>query len=115
MAPPLKLSKPTKLKDLFFWCEGFHVWRITMALQTVQSKHLQQISIRLSITSANPAEETVHGEWLDLDRLLVRFWTSHSIRPKIKYSVKGGDNPRAFVLSSLPELTSRGLIDLVED
>ena len=54
---------------------------------------------------------------MDLDRLLVRFWESHSIRPKIR---RGGVSRREkedaidCVLRLLPEMTKRELIDLVE-
>jgi hypothetical protein len=108
--PPLDFSKATKLKDLSFQCQGPNVQRITAALQTVQSKNLQQITIHsLYGISAN----LVRQEWRDLDRLLVQFWT---IRPKITYkALEGGGDLRALALSLLPELMQRGAIDLVEE
>jgi hypothetical protein len=56
-----------------------------MALQTVESKNLQQITIHYPTILTGTIEEAVHQaqEWQELDRLLVQFWTSRSIRPKI--------------------------------
>jgi hypothetical protein len=113
--PSLDLSRATKLKDVEFRCERLSIQRTTMALQTLKSKNLRQITIHPDATLANPIGETVHREWQDLDHLLVRFWTSHSIRPKIKYELReGGNDLRDLVPSLLPELTKRGLVDLVE-
>jgi hypothetical protein len=108
--PSLDFSKATKLKELVFYCGEPNVQRITMALQTVQSKNLQQITICPYGSWENPVEEDVRQEWQDLDHLLVQFWTSCSIRPRIIY----GDYLRALVPNLLPELTRRGLVDLVE-
>jgi hypothetical protein len=129
-APPLDLSRATNLKDLSFTCGGSDIQRVTMALQTVQSKNLQQITIYPCKTfgdlqqiythpygtPGNPVDEAVLQQWQDLDRLLVQFWTSHSIRPKITYEVgKGQKDWGALVPRLLPELTRRGLYDLVEN
>jgi hypothetical protein len=115
--PPLDLSEATKLKDLSLRFGGPNVQRITMALQTVRSKSLQRIAIRpLYITSESLGGETVRQEWQDLDRLLVRFWTSHSIRPKIVYGAgKGESGLRDLAPGLLPELTRRGVVDLVKE
>ena len=110
--PPLDLSEATRLKDLSFQCGGPSIQRFTMALQTVQSENLEQITIHPYATFADLTEERVRQEWQDLDRLLVQFWTLRSIRPKIKYEVgKGGNDLKAFAPSLLPELTRRGLVD----
>jgi hypothetical protein len=128
-APPLNLSTATKLKDLSFQCRRSDIQRVTMALQSVQSENLQQIIIYPLAVSAdlelfnihpygtpgNPVKETVLQEWRDLERVLVRFWTSHSIRSKILYKAgKGQKDWEALVPRLLPELTRRGLFDLVE-
>jgi hypothetical protein len=86
-----------------------------MALKTVQSKNLQQITIHSRVTFANQIGETDHQAWQDLDRQLVQFWTSHSIHPKFTYEGMRVDGLRAFAPSLLPELTGRGLVDLIED
>jgi hypothetical protein len=111
--PPLDLSKAVKLKELLFRCGKLNLPRITMALQTVQSKNLQQITINPYGTFVNPIGATDPQEWQDLDRLLVQFWTSHSIRPKIVYQAGKGLND--LVPSLLPELMGRGAVYLVED
>jgi len=81
-----------------------------VSLQTVGSKNLQQITIHPHPTALTGTE--VRQEWQNLDHLLVRFWTSHSIRPRILY--KGGRETRDHASSMLPELTRRGLVDLVD-
>ena len=100
-----------------------------MALQTVQSKNLQWITIspcatitdlprirnHPPLTIANMVGETVRQERQDLDRLLVQFWTSHSIHPRITYEAGSvGSELGALLPSLLPELTRRGLVDFVE-
>jgi hypothetical protein len=114
--PPLDLSKATKLRDLSFRCERPNTRRITMALQSVKSENLRQITIHPSGTFARPIGPAEPREWHDLDRLLVQFWTSHSIRPTIRY--KAGERGRDFGRLArllLPELTERGLVDLVAE
>jgi hypothetical protein len=103
---PLDLSKPTKLKGLLFQCGVLNIGWITTVLQTVQSDHLQWITVHAYGTLVNLVEETVLQEWQELDCLLVQFWATHSIRPKIKYEVRKGQR-------LLPELVRRGLFDLV--
>ena len=99
-----------------------------MALQTITSEHkdFQQISIRfpndiaLDSPGANIREEIgeiVYEQWLDLDRILIRFWESHSIRSKITYPYGLGDGPKEVmdcVSCLLPEIMKRGIADLVE-
>jgi len=99
-----------------FLCRRSRIHPIVTALQTVESKNLQRITVRLyTVTTEDPVEEMVRQEWLDLDRLLVRFWTSHSIRPRLMYEpVPGGKDMRDYAPGLLPELTRRGLVDLVE-
>ena len=112
----LDLSKTTKLKDLTFQGSMSSVRWIVAILQTVESKNLQQITIYpYSSPLGSLAEQTDHQEWQDLDRLLVQFWTSYSIRPQLMYSPDdGGRGTRDHAQSLLPGLTRRGLVDLVE-
>jgi hypothetical protein len=88
-----------------------------MALQTVQSKNLQQITINPYGIFASRIEEEARQELQELDRLLVQFWTSHSIRPRIKYGAgkAGDDDLEALAPSLLPELTRRGAVDLIKE
>jgi len=113
----IDLSKATKLKHLTFL--GRHprstVQWITAALQTVNSKTLQSITIDQDGGRPETIGEGFHKEWQDLDRLLVQFWTSHSIRPQMMYVAwEGRKDLRDCRSSLLPELTRRGLVDLVK-
>lgn len=77
-----------------------------MALQTVESKKFQQITIHLYATAfEDELEETVYRGWEVLDHLLVQFRTSRSIRPKVTYEVSAGDGLEDCASILLPELT----------
>jgi len=98
-----------------------------MALRTITPKHqdLQQVSIHVPFytalvnTDANVREvigEAVRQHWFDVDRLLVQFWESHSIRPSLESGVpvREGRDMRSCIGLLMPEVTRRGIIDLVE-
>ena len=87
-----------------------------MALQTVESENLLRITVRPDAdTFVRTIKEPVRQQWRDLDRLLVQFWTSHSIRPKITFEAGARRKDiRDYAPNLLPELTRRGLVDLVE-
>jgi len=113
----LDLSKATKLKHLTFLRASMRspVPWITVTLKTVESKHLQSITICLDSNVLEMVGASACRGWNDLDRLLVQFWTSHSISPQVMYPVgNGGKGLRGVVPRLLPELTRRGLVDLVE-
>jgi len=113
----IDLSKATNLKDLTFLRKHPRstVRWITAALQTVDSKSLQSIIIDLDGGRPETIGEGFREEWQDLDRLLVQFWTSHSISPQMMYTPwEGRKEPRDCVPSLLPELIRRGLVDLVK-
>jgi len=94
----IDLSKATKLKDVVLRCGSPNNEWVTTTLETVTFQHqdLQQISIHIppTLSHAMPGDdatvERVEGadpqtQWSDLDRLLVRFWDTRSIRPKVVY------------------------------
>ena len=95
-----------------------------MALQTVTSRHgdLRKIVIHIyDSTFSNPGAdirqmvgEAAYGEWLDLDRLLIKFWELRLIRPKVAYSAASADREETInrVSCLLPETTNRGIVDL---
>jgi len=114
--PSLNLSTIKGLKHLVFHSTRPNMQWITTALQTVQSKDLRQITLRPPGNSfINAIEEVVRRQWLDLDRLLVHLLASRSIRPEVTYIVKAGEKDfRDHAPSLLPELTRRGLVDLIE-
>ena len=111
------LSKATRLKHVKFLRRNMRsgIQWIATTLQTVKSGSLQSIAIWPDNNVPEVVGEAVYQEWNHLDRLLVQFWTSHSIRPQVAYvSGKGGKDFGCDVPSLLPELTRRGLIDLFE-
>ena len=85
-----------------------------MALQTVRSTNLRQITIRhYPDIFYRTIVEAVRREWEDLDRLLVQFLASHSFRPKFAYRSRAGDGfLRSNIQGLLPELTRSEPIDL---
>lgn len=108
--PSLDLSKATKLEDVELWMGGPDVRWIIMALQSVKSTTLHQITIH-SHPTTDLTGETVRREWQGLDRLLAQLWTSHSVRPQITYKAEEGVKDLGdHAPSLLPELTRRGLV-----
>ena len=121
------LSKATKLGDVSFR-GSLNVGWITMALQTVTPKHrdLRQISVTIytwapvSVVAGDVRlfiGETKCGQWSELDLTLVQFWESHSICSKVICTGPEGegrpDQMRSWMTYLLPEMTKRGIIDLV--
>ena len=96
---------------------GLGVCWIAMALETVRSKNLQQVIIHPnSSTFVDEIGGMIYQEWLDLDRTLAQLCTSLSIRLQVMCEwVREGDDYYISYLSlrSLPEVTRRGLIDLI--
>ena len=106
----LDLSKATKLKDLTFRTRRSTIKSITMTLQTIGSKNLQQITIHPCVIGAKLCQG-----WRDLDIMLVQLWTLHSIRPRLMYGPDGtGKDARDCASSLLPELTRREILHLVK-
>ena len=87
-----------------------------MTLQTVNSKDLRRITIQPHDPIPETIEQEAYEEWQDLDRVLVQFWTSHSIRPQIVYMPgrEEGKSLREDAPILLPEMTRRGLVDFIE-
>ena len=108
--PFLDLSKATKLKYLDIRWAGLDVQWITTILQTAESEALQHITIYPA--TANTIGEGVYRDWQDLDRLLVQSSTFHPILVRVVCRV--GNNLRDCAPGLLPELTGRGLVELVD-
>jgi len=98
-----------------------------MALRTIALEHrvFRQITIYLpgavipptaGINIRQTAGEQIFGQWLELDRTLAQFWESRSIRPKTLYLVPPGREKDLIECMGrlLPEITERGIIDLVD-
>jgi hypothetical protein len=98
-----------------------------MALETITAEHkyLKQISIYTSFrfspfgdpTNGNARQavgEEAYGRWMDLDHILVQLWALHVVRVKV-YSAEGKEGEKCeFIRELLPEITKRGVIDLVD-
>ena len=123
----INLSKATRLRDAGFRVELVNVEWITKALQTITPGHLdlRQISIDLpyyplpidkSLNIKLAIGETVSGQWLDLDCLLVRLCESRSIRLGVVCTTLNEERRGMgyLVEGLLPETTRRGVFDLVE-
>ena len=123
----IDLSKAARLKGSAFRVESQRVDWITMALQTIVPEHrdFQQITIylpydpRLSGAGADVrriAGELIFEQWLELDRILVQLWESHSIRPKIMcFAPRGMEKEITECVGRLlPEITGREIVDLAE-
>jgi hypothetical protein len=123
---PTDLSKATKLKDVVFQPISQSVGWVATTLETIpKHRDLREIAIYLPYyvtTTGGGADvmRVIGGEnweqWLDLDRLLVQFWESSLIRPKVVrlmqtegiWDVRDSVGYRRL----LPEITKRGIIDL---
>lgn len=126
----IDLSKATKLRDATFEFRRPQWVSDTLRTITPSNGNLQQISLgapyvifTLSFRSVDPATlprvlgETTYREWLELDRLLVLLWETHSIRLKILYLGSFRvDRPsaRKCMDSLFPEVTTRGIANLEE-
>ena len=120
----IDLSKAIKLQDVVFrHYPGVVEWVIT-ALRTITPKHrdLRQISICIPHYLTCPGilanvsrhiGEADYGLWLDLDRFLVQFSESCSIRPEVVCPTERG--VEVNIESLFPEVSKRGMIDLVEE
>ena len=128
-AASIDLSNATGLKDLVFRVQSRNVDWVTTALRTITPKHLsvEHISIHVRLYRSGPTllgtnigqtvGEPVLGQWPDLDRFLVHFWESRSIRPKVRALTSQAEEKqekRDRVGLLLPEITARGIIDLIE-
>jgi len=81
------------------------------------SENLGWLSYYITSLNADAIKRyTPYSEWLGLDRLLVQFWEARSTGPKVICTVWGGlkQDVRGHTECLLPELTRRGVIDLVE-
>ena len=128
----IDLSKAVILKDVAFSCELDPRW-VAMSLRTTTHNHrnLQRITLDApSVLYGNPnpdpvdpsgVQQAIGGStyqgWMELDRILVQLWESHSVHLKVLYSVPRGMaamKARGFMENLLPEVTRRGVVDLAE-
>jgi hypothetical protein len=116
----IDLSTATKLRDVVFRPDSWSLGWITKALQTITPNHrdLRQIIIHiprgltfidLGADGGPTIGEPIRGQCLGLDHLLIQFWESRSIRPKVIYA----EQVTGYVERLLPGITERGIINLV--
>ncbi|KAF9789311.1 hypothetical protein BJ322DRAFT_1208557 [Thelephora terrestris] len=125
-AGSIDFSEVINLKDVAFGLAGPEdVW-IAMALETITSKHtdFRKVSITIQINPPNidypdyvrkAVGERVYRQWMDLDRVLFQLWESKKIYAKVIFSAGEVGDGLEYVVALLPEMTKRGLVDLVDD
>ena len=104
---PLDLSHAARLKDVEFHLMKPRVQWIVATLLTAKPEHLQQVTI-LAYLTPDSFMETDRPGWQNLDHLLARLWTSHSVIPRIKCP-KTMD-VTDLIPSLLPKLVVKGLV-----
>ena len=131
LAASIDLSRATKLKNAVFRCRKHPQW-IATTLRTITCDHkdLQQIDVDVlwpqyqgNLDLVDPARMRVvlggtsWAGWSELDRVLGQIWESYSIRLKVPYSAPAiaRERARGFMERLLPEVTRRGIVELVED
>lgn len=104
--PAFDLSVYPKLKAVEFHGGSVSIGWIITTLQSGKPKSLQRVVVHVYGISSYEAGEMGH-EWRDLDHLLSRLWTSHSILPKVTC---GSRLEREVARRLLPELANRGVV-----
>lgn len=99
---PLDFSKATNLKDVEVWSDMPDIQWITKSLQSIEFKNLQHVKITVNppYNIVRPMGEMIRRELADLDRLLVKLWTSHSLIMRVRSRRVNGE-------TLLPEITSK--------
>ena len=120
----VNLGKAKKLKDLSFACWMLPGW-ILATLRTIARDHRELERITLTILSSQGLNEPedvkratggAYPEWLEVDRLLAQLSESHSIRVNVVYDIRRdaeGERERGRMEILLPEVVTRGIVDLV--
>ena len=127
----IDFSKATKLVDVQFSIGQNPRW-IAETLRTITYDHhsLRQISIstfyaylRQELSNFDPTDhqrrliQNADTEWLELDHFLVQLRESRPVRLEVLYHLTGSahkEKARSYMENLLPELTMRGMVDLVE-
>ena len=115
----IDLSIATGLKDATLWWEDNPRW-VAMTLRTITRDHrnFQRLLLETFWEDYDPhvgSDGHVDQGWLELDSVLAQLWESHSIRPRVIYNIPtwiDESGARLRVESLLPEVTSRGIVDL---
>jgi hypothetical protein len=122
---PVDLSKAIKLREVVFRFDGLSPVWVTRTLRTITPEHrdLQQISIHntfrysrrsVPVDAKQLAGEEGYEEWMDLDRALIQLWESRTVRTRLFNAGREGGKMRELRRGLLPEVTKRGIIELVD-
>ena len=115
----IDLSKATRLTSVVFRIGALtsSVGWIDTALRTIAPghRHLREISIHVSHSSEGldireAIGEAAFGRWLDLDRVFVQLWESHSIYPQMRWKQYDAESCLGRLL---PEAAKRRIVVLV--
>jgi len=85
--------------------------RVAVAVKTATSENLQQIIIPLRVNFLSRVGWMVRREWPDPDRLLVRLWTSRSVRPGTTYKTRNREHDERFDTEFVTRADWGGFID----
>jgi len=131
----LDFSSALKLNEVVFGVGILSAVWMTLALKTITPAHRDFHDITIHVSEylpsiANPTSlretlgelfyESFYGQWMDLDQLLVQFWESRGIRPKVgcivpkKGKVAMFEHTECLLPEILPEITKRGIVELVD-
>lgn len=98
LSPRLNFSRATELESVTLAC-GSNPQRVIQALRTITPDHWNLQWIGIDITAWLPGSDlpppfclcelgkVAHRGWLELDRLLVQLWESHSIYVKVYHQI----------------------------
>ena len=117
----INLSKATSLGEVGFrLLDPSDVWAgSTLKTLTPNHKDLRRISIHMTIPEHANLQRIFNIDicnlWTDLDRTLIQLWESNAILTRVTYAA-GGEKTEArrFVEQLLPEMTRRGIVELVD-
>ena len=112
----IDLSEAIRLREVVLRLRYLNDAWAGPTLKTLTSEHkdLQLISICISIYEYEIETET-HILWVDLDHALVQLWESKAITIRVTYNTDEDEaEAREFVEQLLPEVTRRGIVELVE-
>jgi len=117
----INLSKATRLREVGFrLLDPYDVWAgSTLKTLTPNHKDLWRISIHMVIREHANLQQIfgidICDSWADLDHTLIQLWESNAVTTRVTYAT-GGDKTEArkFVEQLLPEMTRRGIVELVD-
>ena len=118
-ADSIDFSKAVKLKKVVFRFEALNdVW-VASSLKTLTTNHrdLSQISIDIPggyLVSSQQTMGEVNRQWEELDRALVQLWELNKIHTQAIYREIREEGAYEHVEKMLPEMTKRGIVELVK-